>query len=222
MNVLAVLVQATFYKMPIKNENLEHDSPTPNLSDDRARAENRRARVMDEFVAQSSKYDTPRSLVGAHHYRVILQSQDMLPLGSMDFPRPKSYEGISGVVESLEYLAYNAINLKHFYFCVIVLSAAYAGIHMSAWNMTFPTSFELQAWRACCLFLAFGPVAAYLLGLFFAATPATLNSYHILNVLMVFHFWAKVFIVVESFISLRLVPIGVYWTPMWLQMIPHA
>jgi len=32
---------------------------------------------------------------------------------------------------------------------------------------------------------------------------------------------ARVFVVVESFISLRKVPIGVYWSPPWLQMIPH-
>lgn len=32
---------------------------------------------------------------------------------------------------------------------------------------------------------------------------------------------SRIFIVAESFISLRQVPIGVYWTPSWLQMIPH-
>jgi hypothetical protein len=31
----------------------------------------------------------------------------------------------------------------------------------------------------------------------------------------------RIYLVVESFISLRSVPIGVYWTPSWLQMIPH-
>lgn len=33
---------------------------------------------------------------------------------------------------------------------------------------------------------------------------------------------ARLYIVLESFISLRRVPIGVYYTPPWLQMIPHA
>ena len=33
---------------------------------------------------------------------------------------------------------------------------------------------------------------------------------------------ARLYIVVESLISLRHVPIGVYWTPPWLQMIPHV
>jgi len=33
---------------------------------------------------------------------------------------------------------------------------------------------------------------------------------------------ARAYIIVESFISLRRVPIGVYWTPAWLQMIPHV
>ncbi|KAK1512568.1 uncharacterized protein CCOS01_14808 [Colletotrichum costaricense] len=35
------------------------------------------------------------------------------------------------------------------------------------------------------------------------------------------HFVARVFIVVEAFISLRQVPIGVYSMPSWIQMIPH-
>ena len=29
------------------------------------------------------------------------------------------------------------------------------------------------------------------------------------------------FLVIDSFISLRALPIGAYWTPSWLQMIPH-
>lgn len=33
---------------------------------------------------------------------------------------------------------------------------------------------------------------------------------------------ARLYIIVESFISLRLVPIGVYWTPSWLGTIPHV
>lgn len=33
---------------------------------------------------------------------------------------------------------------------------------------------------------------------------------------------ARLYIVVESFISLRLVPVGVYWTPFWLETIPHV
>ena len=42
-----------------------------------------------------------------------------------------------------------------------------------------------------------------------------------INVLVVYS-GARLYIVVESFISLRKVPIGVYYTPSWLQMIPHA
>jgi hypothetical protein len=33
---------------------------------------------------------------------------------------------------------------------------------------------------------------------------------------------ARLYIVIESFLSLRRVPIGVYYTPSWLQMVPHA
>lgn len=33
---------------------------------------------------------------------------------------------------------------------------------------------------------------------------------------------ARCFIIVESFMSLRTAPIGVYWTPAWIQMFPHG
>lgn len=222
LNILAVLVQATFYKMPIENENLEHDGPTPNLSNDRALAENRWARVMDEFVAQSSKYDTPHSLVQAHCNGIILQSQSMLPSGTPDPPRTISYEGISGLVEYVEDLAYHTSSLRRFSPITLLPSAVYAGIHMSAWNATFPTNFELQAWRACCIFLAAGPVIAGFGNFIFLVSRGSLPFNAILKIHIFFHYCAKVFIVVESFISLRLVPIGVYWTPMWLLTIPHA
>ncbi|KAK3902098.1 hypothetical protein C8A05DRAFT_34225 [Staphylotrichum tortipilum] len=32
----------------------------------------------------------------------------------------------------------------------------------------------------------------------------------------------RLYLVVEAFVSLRAVPIGVYWTPPWIQMIPHV
>jgi hypothetical protein len=41
-------------------------------------------------------------------------------------------------------------------------------------------------------------------------------------VAIVFYALARMYIVVESFVSLRRVPIGVYWTPAWIQMIPHV
>lgn len=41
-------------------------------------------------------------------------------------------------------------------------------------------------------------------------------------VLVVSCMFARLYIVVESFIGLRLVPIGAYLTPFWLEMIPHV
>lgn len=34
--------------------------------------------------------------------------------------------------------------------------------------------------------------------------------------------FCRIYIVVEAFVSLRAVPIGVYLTPAWIQMIPHV
>jgi hypothetical protein len=237
LNVLAVLVQAAFYKMPVENESLGHDRSSPIMSGDHVCAENRWARVIEEFEAQSPKYNTPRSLVQAHYGGLILRSQGMVPLWSTSSPGLSG--GVTGLFDCVWYLADNSSNVDYFCLLAILSSAAYAGIHMSAWNGTFPTNFELQAWRACCLFLAFGPVAAYFLGLAskylstvshpqkksaanWASKLALLVLISTLWLILLCYYYSRVFIVVESFISLRLVPLGVYWTPMWLQVIPHA
>lgn len=215
----------------MENDNLEHDGPTPDVVEDRVCAENRWARVMDEFVVQSSRYNTLRSLLQAHYGGVIQQSPCILPLWSTLASKP--YEGIRGTDKSERYASYDNY-VSDGYHLAVLLSAAYGGIHMSAWNATFPTRFELQAWRACCLFLAVGPITTFPVSLLATYLDeahsrgesevnwACMSSYAMTSILVLLHCCAKVFIVVESFISLRRVPIGVYWTPMWLQLTPHV
>ena len=63
------------------------------------------------------------------------------------------------------------------------------------------------------------------LGLFFGQKVANNAQGSLFWGIMVFIFsiyiTARGFIVVESFISLRALPIGVFVTPAWLQMIPQ-
>ncbi|KAK3370431.1 hypothetical protein B0H63DRAFT_486991 [Podospora didyma] len=51
---------------------------------------------------------------------------------------------------------------------------------------------------------------------------AYFGLYTFLNGVLFFYCLARVFLVIESFISLRAQPIGVFWTPSWLDMIPHV
>lgn len=122
----------------------------------------------------------------------------------------------------------------------IVLPLVYAGIHLGAWDFRFPTQSEALCWKIACFDIAVTmPILLVLdLGRRFIWTRRMQPSYetswvrHIENAawitflygtwtLLTGYLTARTFIIVESFISLRSVPIGVYLTPSWLQMIPH-
>ncbi|KAF4784190.1 hypothetical protein HER10_EVM0005233 [Colletotrichum scovillei] len=125
----------------------------------------------------------------------------------------------------------------------------YGGIHLSAWNYDFASRQEEIMWKVSCLIIVgFIPwVGLYFL--FFAYVGRPLRVYidpdllaeevqksplsvgsrmagicilgFTVSLFAAVHFFARVFIVVEAFISLRQVPIGVYSMPSWIQMIPH-
>lgn len=185
---------------------------------------------MEEFEAQSPKYATPRSLVQAHYGGATLHSQGMIILRNTS--SPSCFDAISAVkIEG------NPDYAIYVFIIVIVFPPAYAGVHMSGWNGAFPTTYESQIWTACSLFMASAPFATlFCVGMVVGCfklhhshreqrrlTRAVVSTSRILVRLMVLCYWfARIFLVVESFISLRVVPIGVYWTPLWLQMIPHV
>lgn len=125
----------------------------------------------------------------------------------------------------------------------------YGGIHLSAWDYDFASRQEEIMWKVSCLIIiGFIPwVGLYFL--FFAYIGRPLRVYidpdvfseevrksplsvgsrmagicilgFTVSLFAGVHFVARVFIVVEAFISLRQVPIGVYSMPSWIQMIPH-
>ncbi|KAK4242149.1 hypothetical protein C8A03DRAFT_29734 [Achaetomium macrosporum] len=126
----------------------------------------------------------------------------------------------------------------------VALPAVYGGVHLSAWNFEFPTPVEHLLWKTTC-FIIIGAVPAMLdtlaillfIGRWFSIlVPSSAvgksrigliemggRYYQAVGIIvLVAYGCARVYIVVESFLSLRRVPIGVYYTPSWLQMVPHA
>ncbi|KAI8677817.1 hypothetical protein NCS55_00499700 [Fusarium keratoplasticum] len=108
----------------------------------------------------------------------------------------------------------------------VVLSALYGGIHLSAWNWVFPTSWEGLVWKFACFLIAavlplyhiFNKIrASYLDGL-----DGWETAMHVmLSLTLVIYMLARIYIIFEAFVSLRHVPIGVYMAPVWVQMFPH-
>ena len=130
----------------------------------------------------------------------------------------------------------------------IPLTAAYGGIHLSAWNFEFPSRVESIIWRTAC-FIIIGSSFALL------AVPSwdTLDDYFnpsyydaglrdwkyrracklmralkkgvgygSVGLLLLCYAASRIYLVVESFISLRHVPIGVYAAVPWVENIPHV
>ena len=142
----------------------------------------------------------------------------------------------------------------------IPLTAAYGGIHLTAWNFEFPSRIESITWRTAC-FIIMGSSFALLavpswkaLCYYMIPTvpgdsdqvvilrhltrsprilsiPRTLRflrlskrrlRYGFILLSFLCYATARIYLVVESFISLRHVPIGVYVAVPWVQNIPHV
>jgi len=114
-----------------------------------------------------------------------------------------------------------------------ILPAIYASIHLTAWNFEFPTTTEHLIWKIACLTISSAMPTIYVLlaymswedgreSQWYAGRVALWVAAAVLVLLIILYGLSRVFIVVESFISLRNVPVSIYWTPSWLQMIPHV
>lgn len=114
---------------------------------------------------------------------------------------------------------------------LIVLPIAYGGIHLAAWNFQFASNVEGLLWKIACI----DTMATYLA---IRAVETTRNisdssiwsfrGFFIALCLLLFSigfnilfFLSRIFLLVESFIGLRHVPVGVYAALPWVQNIPH-
>jgi len=113
------------------------------------------------------------------------------------------------------------------------LSVVYGLVHAAAWKYPFPSVPEKYLWRTACLVVASFAPTCVCVALFFKRSGAFFDRHKkgfakAMKVLEAwgYVFWAayivsRVVLVVESFISLRHTPIGAFWIPEWLQMVPH-
>ena len=129
------------------------------------------------------------------------------------------------------------------------LPIAYGGIHLSAWNFEFPTEVERLLWKiaaictmagmpasiAVCSTLAMMGIIAMILeseesklGRARVGWPFEMPMWFVFGLGLLYaglagllYVLSRIFLVVESLISLRHVPIGAYAAIPWVQDIPH-
>ena len=108
-------------------------------------------------------------------------------------------------------------------FILAVLSFLYGGVHALSWNSHFPSYVEQMLWRASAITIAGGGFGVWLL--VYTSGKETNQFYFIFYVLLWFcpvaYGFARSFIVIEAFISVRSLPVGTYNTTSWSDLLPH-
>ncbi len=98
-----------------------------------------------------------------------------------------------------------------------ILPAIYGGVHLTAWNFEFPSETEALLWHISGLIIAMGLPVYWTLKPILDHVPARA----LFLILVICYGLSRFYLIVESFVSLRRVPIGVFWAPSWIQMLPH-
>ena len=138
----------------------------------------------------------------------------------------------------LKETGYLFLNLLRFY---LPLTAAYGGIHLSAWNFEFPSRVESVIWRTACFIIMGSSFALQAIRSWMGLVAYNMDQcnycdifgmvwmtfsivvgYGSAGLFLLCYVAARIYLVVESFISLRHVPIGVYAAVPWVQNIPHV
>lgn len=108
-----------------------------------------------------------------------------------------------------------------------LVSAQYGGLHATAWNAFFPSAAEKLLWRISASSLA---ALGFFWGIFTAAdrrydlcpnVAAALLMFSTVGLSTLLFVFARLFLVIEAFISLRKLPVEAYVAPSWAQFIPH-
>jgi hypothetical protein len=135
-----------------------------------------------------------------------------------------------------------------FWLMLIALPMVYGSVHLTAWNFDFPSRVEQIMWRVSCIIIAdgiLGTLVALIIivglwavgdGIFgegwteksvevWLVLPLLILGSVVLGLLILgsvaLYFGARLFVIVESFISIRRLPLGVFVTVHWANYIPH-
>ena len=124
------------------------------------------------------------------------------------------------------YLLYPDVIDKVLAALLFILPIIYGGIHLTARNFDFASKTELLLWKIACLDIMATFIFLYspgwLRAMGFLKSTVFKAAFYLIGWALGFVYaLSRVYLVVESFISLRYVPIGVFAAIPWVQDIPH-
>jgi hypothetical protein len=106
----------------------------------------------------------------------------------------------------------------------ILIAMIFGGIHCIAWSFSFPTHVEQILWRACSIAITSIPVlwAGAIVFLYFRLEPVGIFIGIIATFFSFVYPFARLILLILSFISLRLLPASAFYTVRWTTFIPHV
>ena len=129
------------------------------------------------------------------------------------------------------------VNVEGSFSFLALLGLLYGGLHLAVWGSHFPTYIEQIMWRVAGCVTASGgltflvivhvtkiwdPITPlYRLWYRWNTNPRRIVFGTLLRVCLVLYIIARLYIVVEAFISLRSLPTGAYDTVSWSDHLPH-
>ncbi|KAI3317239.1 hypothetical protein HD806DRAFT_393025 [Xylariaceae sp. AK1471] len=100
----------------------------------------------------------------------------------------------------------------------LVGAVLFASLHFLAWNFDFPSQVERYLWRLSCILMVGLPLVNFVFHLpgsrwqWARATQGVILAIYVI---------ARLYILLEGFISLRAAPAGCYYAVNWLTSFPH-
>lgn len=111
-----------------------------------------------------------------------------------------------------------------------VLCLAFSGVHIAAWNYPFPSETEAWLWRssaivtgiAPCWFFWLGKIESHAFYIEFKRPWQEISILLVTITVVVLYYVSRVFLIVETFASLRSAPSGIYKQLNWSSFIGHS
>jgi len=106
--------------------------------------------------------------------------------------------------------------------CLIqIVSSLYIAIDALGWTAYFPTRAEMIVWQVCICMLAASTFFFLIVTRCVAIDARSEVTGWFVFVAMLFAVTGRIVLMIESFISIRSLPVGAYSTPSWSDFIPH-
>ena len=134
------------------------------------------------------------------------------------------WAGYDDIFEPIDLNSYSTSTTYGLFGLTVLSLATFGSIHLASWNSRLPSTIELWMWRGSSIYcVIYTGLLAFWLGWVDLLGPGTLDD--VLDNLTKYGVFvyviARIYMIVEVFISLRALPASAFQTVQWSSFIPH-